>query len=247
MMYNNGGSTSYVAQGFDSRDAGQPHLSDIPIPRRFFSKNVATAADESRVTSSTCFDSFNSRGTSLPDEAFGGSDAPQDGLGEMCSSTTLMIKNVPVTYTEEMFQQELDESEFRSSYVSMRMPKRRGGKSNRGYVFVQFSSSEAANMFATAWRGRRLSLFPDSTSMRRRPLAISKAHREGFEEFDDEEPHMPRQNLVESFNNGLSTYDEWARSRNADGRQQFALVGDFVGGMNRETPFRFTSSYPAFQ
>eukprot|EP00928_Gymnodinium_smaydae_P072312 TRINITY_DN5568_c0_g1_i3.p1 TRINITY_DN5568_c0_g1~~TRINITY_DN5568_c0_g1_i3.p1 ORF type:complete len:248 (+),score=41.59 TRINITY_DN5568_c0_g1_i3:121-864(+) len=245
MMYNNVGSTSYVVQGLDSRDAQQPHLSDIPIPRRFFSKSV-DSADDRQVTSSTCFDSFTSMGTSVPDEAFSGNDTSQDDLGELCSSTTLMIKNVPVTYTEEMFQQELDESEFRSSYVSMRMPKRRGGKSNRGYVFVQFSSSEAANMFATAWRGRRLSLFPDSTSMRRRPLAISKAHREGFEEFDDEEPHMPRQNLVESFNNGLSTYDEWARSRNADGRQQFALVGDFVGGMNREMPFSFTSPYPAF-
>eukprot|EP00928_Gymnodinium_smaydae_P090096 TRINITY_DN73951_c0_g1_i1.p1 TRINITY_DN73951_c0_g1~~TRINITY_DN73951_c0_g1_i1.p1 ORF type:complete len:282 (+),score=46.85 TRINITY_DN73951_c0_g1_i1:100-945(+) len=96
--------------------------------------------------------------------------------------TTLMVKNIPPDYNEDMFAQELDNTVFRSLYHGVRMPKRRGGLVNRGYVFVKFVSSEAAQSFYDSWRGRRLSLF--DSAAKARPLAISKADRDCFMEDD---------------------------------------------------------------
>eukprot|EP00928_Gymnodinium_smaydae_P080412 TRINITY_DN6410_c0_g1_i1.p1 TRINITY_DN6410_c0_g1~~TRINITY_DN6410_c0_g1_i1.p1 ORF type:complete len:280 (-),score=32.87 TRINITY_DN6410_c0_g1_i1:354-1193(-) len=230
---------------------GEPQLSDIPLPKRFLGKSMTNSHD-SLPLSSTNFgsaapshvsaDHTFADGSSF-DDSFVEEHASQEVASQL-DCATLMVKNVPVYYTKEMFQQELDQTKFRSLYVSVRIPKRRGGKCNRGYVFVHFVSCEAASMFLQEWRGRRLLLYSDGGNTRHRPLAISKAHREGFEDYEDNDaPSTMPQSAGNMSSQGMSSYDEWARNLRGNGRQQFSLVGDFAGYPDRDPVGNF-DGYP---
>eukprot|EP00928_Gymnodinium_smaydae_P020014 TRINITY_DN17725_c0_g2_i1.p1 TRINITY_DN17725_c0_g2~~TRINITY_DN17725_c0_g2_i1.p1 ORF type:complete len:321 (+),score=32.58 TRINITY_DN17725_c0_g2_i1:43-1005(+) len=168
-------------------------------------------------------ESYNSRGkqeAEVADSGLEGSD-----------NCTLMVKNIPVFYTEHMFEQELQSTKFGTLYVSVYMPKRRGGLYNRGYVFVRFCSREAASMFADEWRGHRLTMFENSTASRRRPLAISRAHREGFEDQDPYGEFGTDDHVgiaAASSHQHSVVRDSMLQDPGADQRRWCTLVGDFA-------------------
>lgn len=87
--------------------------------------------------------------------------------------TTLMVRNIPVRYSQEMLLSEWPNESFDFLYLPISMDRKRNGS----FAFVNFVTSEAAFSFATRWQGARLQHFSA-----RKPIDISLADTQGRDE-----------------------------------------------------------------
>lgn len=87
--------------------------------------------------------------------------------------TTLMVRGIPLEYSQEML---MEEWPMDGSYDLLYMPRSSGGKTNLGYVFINFVTEERARAFRARWHSRILSRFPGQKS-----LGVSLADAQGFE------------------------------------------------------------------
>jgi len=90
------------------------------------------------------------------------------------SKTTLMIRNVPVMYTEEMLLAEWPNVD---TYDFLYLPKSSSLQRNLSYAFINFTTESAAAAFQQLWQKRRLAHFSS-----RKPLNISIADVQGRDE-----------------------------------------------------------------
>lgn len=109
---------------------------------------------------------------------------PDDRLGN-AGATTLMVRNIPVRYTQEML---LKEWPNRGTYDFLYLPICIKKKCNTSFAFINFISSELAREFAQRWHHERLLFFSA-----RKPLDISLADLQGLEK-----------NLLQCMNNKTS-------------------------------------------
>lgn len=87
--------------------------------------------------------------------------------------TTLMVRNVPVMYTQEMLVLEWPNN---ATYDFLYLPYSCSMQRNLSYCFINFTSERAAMAFKNHWQKRRLSQFSS-----RKPLNISIADVQGRE------------------------------------------------------------------
>jgi len=85
--------------------------------------------------------------------------------------TTLMIRNVPVMYTQAELVEEWSND---GTYDFLYLP--RAGNTNLSYAFVNFTSTAAAEAFQARWQKQRLGKY-----ISQKPLNISFAEVQGLE------------------------------------------------------------------
>jgi len=113
-----------------------------------------------------------------------GGNLPGDRLGNS-SATTLMVRNIPVRYTQEML---LKEWPNKGTYDFLYLPICIKKRCNTSFAFINFISPEEAREFAQKWHHERLLFFSA-----RKPLDISLADLQGLEK-----------NLLQCMNNKTS-------------------------------------------
>jgi len=127
----------------------------------------------------TCVSSFSEeeivhRGTGeeVPKNLITSNINPQMLCSAPCAGgmTTLMIRNVPVMYTQEML---LLEWKNEGTYDFLYLP--RTGQTNLSYAFVNFESEAHAMAFKVQWHKKRMAHFTA-----RKPLNISFADVQGL-------------------------------------------------------------------
>mmetsp|Transcript_41644 Transcript_41644/g.89406 ORF Transcript_41644/g.89406 Transcript_41644/m.89406 type:complete len:276 (+) Transcript_41644:51-878(+) len=87
--------------------------------------------------------------------------------------TTLMIRNVPIMYTQAMLLEEWSQC---GDFDFLYMPRSAGGVSNLSYAFINFSTESGAVAFKDQWNKKRLAYFTA-----RKPLNISFAETQGLQ------------------------------------------------------------------
>lgn len=87
--------------------------------------------------------------------------------------TTLMIRNVPVMYTQELL---LEEWPNDGTYDFLYLPRSGAGRWNLSYAFINFVSEAYAVKFKDQWQKKRLANFSS-----KKPLNISFAEVQGLE------------------------------------------------------------------
>lgn len=91
----------------------------------------------------------------------------QDGI------TTMMVRNVPVMYTQEMLLQEWPNY---GQYNFLYLPRSAAGQSNLSYAFINFVSEAHAQAFKQQWQKKRLTNFTA-----KKALNISVAEVQGLQ------------------------------------------------------------------
>lgn len=77
--------------------------------------------------------------------------------------TSLMVRGVPLAYTQDML---LEEWPIDGSYDFLYLPRSAGGRANLGYAFINFVSESHARSFRARWHGRRLRRFQGEKCLR---------------------------------------------------------------------------------
>jgi len=86
--------------------------------------------------------------------------------------TTLMVRNVPVMYTQDML---LEEWKNVGTFDFLYLPRTAGGQTNLSYAFINFTTEAEAVAFQSTWHKKRLAEFTA-----RKPLNISVAEVQGL-------------------------------------------------------------------
>lgn len=86
--------------------------------------------------------------------------------------TTLMVRNVPVMYTQALL---LEEWKDVGVFDFLYLPRTAGGQVNLSYAFINFMCEADAVAFQSAWQKKRLSQFTS-----RKPLNVSFAEVQGL-------------------------------------------------------------------
>ncbi|KAF4677471.1 hypothetical protein FOL47_001286 [Perkinsus chesapeaki] len=92
-------------------------------------------------------------------------------------NTTVMLRNIPIKYTNEMVLDFLESSGFSGKYDFIYLPVDYSRGSNVGYGFINFKSESSARRFMTAVDGVQLPLSGNSTKV----CSCSWAYIQGFE------------------------------------------------------------------
>jgi len=134
-------------------------------------------ADVSKYGSEFASSSTDIDGEVEPLDSFEGEDdyttciAPPPGLSSGQSMTTLMVRNIPVMYTQEMLMLEWPNH----GYDFLYLPRSCAGQTNLSYAFLNFRSEELAMAFRAVWQKKRLAHF-----RARKSLNISFADIQGL-------------------------------------------------------------------
>jgi hypothetical protein len=91
--------------------------------------------------------------------------------------TTLMIKEVPLSYTQRNLMREINLSGFRGKYDFLYLPTDMRKHTNRGFAFINMVSEESAKEFYRKFHNKSLRLFGAE-----KPILILPADLQGFEE-----------------------------------------------------------------
>lgn len=79
--------------------------------------------------------------------------------GPLHPPTTMMLRNIPMQYTQSALREELDHSGFADSYDFFYLPMDIKNHTSVGYAFVNFLNSSDATRFFEAFSGYKFNLF----------------------------------------------------------------------------------------
>lgn len=89
---------------------------------------------------------------------------------------TVMMRNLPNKYTQEMLLEELDKAGFKGDYDFLYLPIDLDTTANKGYAFINFADPARAWMFKTVFEGRKM-----QKSNSNKQVMVSPAALQGFE------------------------------------------------------------------
>merc|ERR1719321_1096629 len=89
--------------------------------------------------------------------------------------TTLMIRGIPCSYTQEALLALMDDAGLKSKYNFFYLPRDRNRSSNLGYAFINFCDQQSAELCTATFEGVPLS--PDRS---KKSLMISPADIQGL-------------------------------------------------------------------
>lgn len=107
-----------------------------------------------------------------PAQSVSGQSPAEVFLSKSPGNTTLMIRNVPIMYTQEMLAAEWPNN---GTYDFLYLPYSFSQQRNSTYAFINFTSQGAAEAFKEKWHKQRLSVYKA-----RKPLTISYAEVQGL-------------------------------------------------------------------
>jgi len=182
-----GGNGGRASGGFAAADLAKPALLEQQ-PRPTFYLNTPTHDfGKNRRLQVTDYDSagcsiVSGDPDSLPAECASGDSTcdsnPTSLRPPLPVRTTLMIRNVPVLYTQEMLAEEWpNDGSYNFMYLPRLSSDNTRGQRNLSYAFLNFVSAAHAMAFREAWQKKRLQHFAA-----RKPLNISYAEVQGLEE-----------------------------------------------------------------
>jgi len=92
------------------------------------------------------------------------------------STLTVMIRNLPNKYTQDLLMGEIVACGFQGTFDFMYLPMDLETGANRGYAFINFVSPETAWMFKLTFEGRKMNYFNSS-----KLVSVMPASLQGFE------------------------------------------------------------------
>jgi hypothetical protein len=92
------------------------------------------------------------------------------------NATTVMMRNLPNKYTQQMLLSEISQAEFLGTFDFLYLPIDPETQANRGYAFMNFISPSYAWMFKTAFEGRQMNHFNSN-----KVVSVMRATLQGFE------------------------------------------------------------------
>lgn len=96
-----------------------------------------------------------------------------------CGVTTVMMRNLPNKYTQQMLLNELRDAGFklREDYDFFYLPMDHNNCANLGYCFINFTATSRANAFAAAFSGQKLRRFNSHKTALIMPASIQGYER----------------------------------------------------------------------
>eukprot|EP00930_Biecheleria_cincta_P020272 TRINITY_DN15280_c0_g1_i1.p1 TRINITY_DN15280_c0_g1~~TRINITY_DN15280_c0_g1_i1.p1 ORF type:complete len:405 (+),score=62.35 TRINITY_DN15280_c0_g1_i1:184-1398(+) len=95
---------------------------------------------------------------------------------EWASYTTVMMRNLPNKYTQQMLLEKLHELGFAGTFDFLYLPIDRETNANKGYCFINFSEPYYAWMLKTTCEGQKMGRFNSS-----KEVSVVPASLQGFE------------------------------------------------------------------
>eukprot|EP00931_Biecheleriopsis_adriatica_P005592 TRINITY_DN107085_c0_g1_i1.p1 TRINITY_DN107085_c0_g1~~TRINITY_DN107085_c0_g1_i1.p1 ORF type:complete len:404 (-),score=77.12 TRINITY_DN107085_c0_g1_i1:367-1578(-) len=112
----------------------------------------------------------------LNQQLMAGEDAAGEFTGNESDVTTIMMRNLPNKYTQQMLLEEVDQAGFAGSYDFFYLPIDPETRANRGYAFLDFKEPATAARFKQCFEGQSLRMFKSS-----KIVTITPAQLQGFE------------------------------------------------------------------
>jgi len=97
--------------------------------------------------------------------------------GGVSGCTTVMMREVPMKYTQRKLLREINLLGFSGQYDFIYLPMDPRKHTNRGFAFINMTSAEAADKFYKTFHGQYLRHFSSE-----KPLSVVPADLQGFEE-----------------------------------------------------------------
>jgi hypothetical protein len=101
------------------------------------------------------------------------------GVSLVSGCTTVMMREVPLKYTQRKLLREINSSGFIGQYDYLYLPMDPRSHANRGFAFINLVSEKAAEEFHRKFHGQYLRHFSASVE---KPIAVLPADLQGFEE-----------------------------------------------------------------
>jgi len=141
----------------------------IPFPRKLLTTEAALRLDTA--TTSDYDPHIEQHGGATSSTSLS-MMAPLMNSGEVCQpQTTLMVRNIPLLYTQEMLVAEWPNN---ATYDLVYLPSSCNMHRNMSYCFINFTSEASATDFTNRWHKKRLAYFQS-----KKPLTISLAEIQG--------------------------------------------------------------------
>jgi len=115
----------------------------------------------------------SARGGDDGEVSSGSTDADMQALDLVPCRTTLMVRNIPVMYTQNEL---VEEWKAWGNFDFLYLPRTAAGKTNLSYAFINFSNDFEAEAFQAAWHKKRLTRYAS-----RKALNVSFAEVQGLE------------------------------------------------------------------
>lgn len=131
---------------------------------KFGSEQTASSTEDGGDVEHFSLEEFEDEYVSVLNHPFG------QPVGQI--KTTLMVRNIPVMYTQDMLMLEWPNN---GCYNFLYLPRSCAGQTNLSYAFINFCSEEHAMAFRLTWQKRRLAHF-----RARKSLNISLADIQGL-------------------------------------------------------------------
>eukprot|EP00440_Ansanella_granifera_P024089 gb/GFBE01026166.1/.p1 GENE.gb/GFBE01026166.1/~~gb/GFBE01026166.1/.p1 ORF type:complete len:349 (+),score=26.44 gb/GFBE01026166.1/:1-1047(+) len=94
----------------------------------------------------------------------------------LCGQTTVMVKHVPIKYTQRKLLREIMSDGFQGCLDFIYLPMDPRSRANRGFAFVNLDLPETAERFYQTYHGKCFRCFEAE-----KPLEVSAAELQGFE------------------------------------------------------------------
>lgn len=93
--------------------------------------------------------------------------------------TTVMMRNLPNKYTQQMLLEELQDAGFRfhADFDFFYLPMDHSNAANLGYCFINFNETSMANAFAAAFQGKKMRRFNSNKTVVVMPASIQGYER----------------------------------------------------------------------
>jgi hypothetical protein len=115
----------------------------------------------------------------MQDSRAGGADAGASAGApspEWASVYTVMMRNLPNKYTQQLLLEELNDSGFLGTFDFLYLPIDPDTMANKGYAFISFVSPSSAWQLRMTYEGRKMSRFNSD-----KVVSVSPAALQGFE------------------------------------------------------------------
>jgi hypothetical protein len=145
----------------------------LPIPQALLQKQFVAKPqqeDERRCFQSSS-NSSNSEDYHIAARMTDDFESPREE-DEWEGKTTVMMRNIPNKYTQNLLVEELSESGFSTCYDFLYVPMDIRTNTNRGYAFINFVDGPSALSFKTCYLGKKMRRFNSCKHVLLTPAAI---------------------------------------------------------------------------